>query len=144
MSRSRLTLGPGTVLKLLLLAVLVVAAVPSLRARALPHVAPALNPIRTVSAKDRVNRISRFIEHEAARTGMQPQGRDLPRVVRTIFPGREDMLLDPWGNAFYLRRRADGFQVASAGPDRRRGTADDILSPKRALPSARDAFDALR
>lgn len=140
MSRSRLVVGPGTVLKLLFVGILVVVAVPSLRARALPHVAPVLNPIRTVTAKDRVDRISRFLEHEVGRTGLQPQSRDLPRVVRTMFPGRDDMMLDPWGNALYLKRRSDGFHVASAGPDGRRGTPDDVLSPRRALPSSRDPF----
>lgn len=37
---------------------------------------------------------------------------------------------DPWGNPFELTCTDDEIYVASAGPDRKRGTADDIQIPK--------------
>ena len=139
MALPRISTTPAALLsalvRILLIAGVVVALVPPLRQRAVPHVEPVMTPIRRVTVKDRVDRISSLVEREISITGLAPQDRDLVRVLRAMFPGREDMLLDPWGNRFYLRRRGDGFHVASAGPDRRSGTADDIVSNRRAIPS---------
>ena len=124
----------GSAVKLLFAGAVIVALAPPLRQRAAPHLAPVLNPVRSLTVKDRVDRVSMFMEREVHITRLQPQERDLPKVVGKLFPGREDTMIDPWGSRYFLRRRGDGFHVASAGPDRRRGTRDDILSRKRALP----------
>jgi hypothetical protein len=124
----------GLLLKPALVAAIVVAAVPSLRHRAVPHVEPALNPVRKQVAADRVARIGRYVEREAHTTGRTPFDRDLPRVLTAVFPGREDVMRDPWGQRFFIRSRGDGFHVGSAGPDRHVGTPDDILSPRLARP----------
>jgi hypothetical protein len=141
MSAPRLRIHPASIIagtvKLLLVGAVVVAVSPPLRARAAPYVAPVVNPFRRVMVKDRVTSISAFVQRDVHRTGLSPQDRDLPRVLRSMFPGREDAMMDPWGRRYFLRRRGDGFHVGSAGPDRRRDTRDDILSPKRALPPAR-------
>lgn len=141
MSAPRLRLHPTSIffgaIKLALVGAVIVAVSPPLRARAAPYVAPVVNPVRTVMVKDRVTSISAFVERDVRTTGLAPQDRDLPRVLRSMFPGRDDVILDPWGRRYFLRRRGDGFHVGSAGPDRRRDTPDDILSPKRALPAAR-------
>ena len=138
MSHTRISVRPLSLLrggaKLLFVGAVVIALAPPLRQRAAPHVEPALTPIRRLTVKDKVNRVSAFVEVESRITGMAPQDRDLARVLRKLLPGREDVLVDPWGTQFYLRRRGDGFHVVSAGPDRRRGTADDIASNKRPLP----------
>jgi hypothetical protein len=124
----------GASLKLALVAALVVALVPSLRERVLPHVEPALNPWRKMAAADQVTRIGRFVEHEARVTRREPLPRDLPRILGEVFPGRSDVKRDPWGEPFFLRRRGDGFEIGSAGPDRIVGTPDDILSRRYPLP----------
>ena len=140
MSIPRINANPAALLagavKLLLVGVVIVALAPPLRQRVAPHAAPALNPVHRLVVKDRVDRVSMFMEREVHITRLAPQERDLPIVVRKLFPGREDTMIDPWGSRYFLRRRGDGFHVASAGPDRRRGTHDDILSRKRGLPSA--------
>jgi hypothetical protein len=141
MSIPRVRLHPATLLsgavKLTLVAAVIVAIAPPLRARAAPVVAPVVNPFRRVMVKDRVTSISTFVERDVSITGLAPQDRDLPRVLKAMYPGREDAMMDPWGRRYFLRRRGDGFHVGSAGPDQRRDTPDDILSPKRALPAAR-------
>jgi hypothetical protein len=140
MSLPRLTVNPSSLLagavKVLLAAAVIVALAPPLRQRVAPHAGPVLDPVRRLTVKDRVDRVSMFMEREIHVTGLTPQDRDLPAVVRKLFPGRDDTMMDPWGTRYYLRRRGDGFHVASAGPDRRRGTPDDVLSHKRALPSS--------
>lgn len=139
MTRTRISVRPlsllGGAAKLFFVAAVVVGLAPPLRQRAAPHVEPVLTPIRRLTVKDRVDRVSAFVEVEARITGLAPQERDLARVLRKMFPGREDVLVDPWGTRFYLRRRGDSFHVVSAGPDRRRGTADDITSNQRPIPA---------
>lgn len=142
MKAPRVLLSPGNLasglIKLSLVAGLLIFISPPLRARAAPVVEPVINPMRRVSTADRVNTISRYLETESRISGLAPQDRDLPRVMKKMFPGRKDAMLDPWGKRYYLRRHGDGFQVASAGPDRRRGTRDDVVSNKRLLPGRRD------
>ncbi len=105
----------GSALKLLCIGAVVVALAPPLRERAAPHVAPAVNPIRTVMVKDEVTRVSAFVERDVRTTGLAPQGRDLPLVLRKMFPGREDALVDPWGTRYFLHRRG-AFTWAPPAP----------------------------
>lgn len=140
MSIARVRFSPanlaGGLIKLMIVGIVIVALTPPLRARAMPHVAFAVDPLLRVTTQDRVNSVSRYIEREARTTGHAPQDRDLPRVMARMFPNRKDAMMDPWGRRYYIRRRGDGFHVGSAGPDQRRDTHDDVLSTKRALPSA--------
>ncbi|HEX6036863.1 hypothetical protein [Longimicrobium sp.] len=139
MSISRVRFSPANLaaglIKLVLAGIVVVALVPQLRTRAMPHVAFAVDPIRRATTQDRVNSVSGYVEYESRITGHAPQDRDLPRVMARMFPGRKDAMMDPWGRRYYIRRRGDGFHVGSAGPDQRRDTPDDVLSSKRALPT---------
>lgn len=143
MSSPRIRLSPSNVaaglVKLLVAFAVLVAIVPPLRAAALPRLAFAIDPLRRVTTQDRVNSVSRYVEYESRITGHAPQDRDLPRIFAKMFPGRRDAVMDPWGRRYYLRRRGDGFHVGSAGPDQRRDTPDDVLSPRRALPPPRGA-----
>ncbi|MEK9137329.1 MAG: type II secretion system protein GspG, partial [Bacteroidota bacterium] len=34
--------------------------------------------------------------------------------------------MDPWGTPYQYSLSSDGFSIVSAGPDKRRGTADDV------------------
>lgn len=37
-------------------------------------------------------------------------------------------VVDPWGNPLVYRRRADGYDLISCGPDGKPGTTDDIAN----------------
>lgn len=41
---------------------------------------------------------------------------------------------DPWGGAYTVECTGGGYEVASAGPDGKPGTKDDVRSASRALP----------
>lgn len=143
MSSPRVRFSPASLLagfvKLLLVAAVAVAIVPPLRAWAVPRLGFAIDPLRRVTTQDRVNSVARYVEYDSRISGVAPLDRDLPRVFSRMFPGRKDAVLDPWGRRYYLRRRGDGFQIGSAGPDRRRDTPDDVLSGKHPLPPPRNA-----
>jgi hypothetical protein len=138
MTRSRIIFAPrtimGALLKFSLAAALLVLISPPLRTRAAPHVEPLVNPFRRISVDDRVNSLARKVEKEIHRTGEAPQPRDLALILKRMYPGRDDAALDPWGSKFLLRRRSGSFHVLSPGPDRRQGTADDIVSDPLPIP----------
>ncbi len=109
--------------------VLVLAAVlllPSLRERARPQIEWALTPVYRWEAKNRVNDLSRVLERERATGAQLPQ----PRGFAGFVTAREGAAasLDPWGQPFFLESTRTTLRVGSAGPDRVRGTADDIYS----------------
>ncbi len=143
MASPRVRISPANLVaglvKLLLVAAVAVAIVPPLRAWAVPRLAFALDPVRRMTTQDRVESVARYVEYDARISGLAPADRDLPRVFGRMFPGRDDAMLDPWGRRYFLRRHGDGFQVGSAGPDRRRDTTDDVLSSKHPLPPQRRA-----
>jgi hypothetical protein len=123
----------GSLGKLAGAALLLVIAIPPLRARAAPVLAPAANVYHRVLTQDRVNTYARYVSVQTRMSGTAPQDRDLRAVLHKLFPSRRELVVDPWGQRFYLRRGLNHFQIGSAGPDRRRGTRDDILSTRHAI-----------
>lgn len=101
---------------------------PPLRARAAPLVRPIADPFFSWTTRDRVDRLAFEVGREAARRGEEPTPWDFQRVLRRMYGSRHDARLDPWGTPYSLRSAGGRFRVLSAGPDRRRGTADDIVS----------------
>lgn len=51
------------------------------------------------------------------------------RLVQEKMMERGASLQDPWGNEFAIECDDGGVTVKSAGPDRKIGTADDIIAP---------------
>lgn len=128
-SLSGISLGGGA--KLLLALIVLSLLVPSVRGRAASFLVKfgAFTPLQKMATRDRAQTIAIYIKSESGADGWLPSNGDLPRVIREGFPQWKGVETDPWGRAFYLRRTAEGgFRIGSAGPDRRAGTADDILS----------------
>ncbi|HEX7089840.1 MAG TPA: hypothetical protein VF192_06870 [Longimicrobiales bacterium] len=115
--------------------------VPALRAWARPHLEPAfgdvmdwwgahlrplVDPALRWSARNELRSVVRSLK-EASQIG-QP----LPNpsefrayVTQRHLSGRGGN--DPWGTPYYLVVTEDSLIGGSAGPDRERGTADDVL-----------------
>lgn len=62
------------------------------------------------------------VEHDAE---LPPSLRDLV-ASGVLDPAQR--LSDPWGSPYVIVQHDDGFEVATLGPDRVRGTADDFSS----------------
>ena len=116
----------GRIFWILVLALIAVLTVPSLRDRARPQIEYVLNPIYRWEAKNRVNEIYRVLERERAQGGGMPRPRDFTEFLAQR--DGEDAAVDPWNVPFYLVASRRTYYVGSSGQDRRRGTADDILS----------------
>jgi hypothetical protein len=120
----------GKLLMLAIVALGVGLALPSTRPR-------ILNPVL-----DRINNeiVPRKLETIAAQLDMLTQrGEDLPtgnwegwiQAYTTQDPR------DPWGNVYYLDRARDSYTLGSMGPDRTKGTADDLTVRRSFTPRRR-------
>jgi hypothetical protein len=115
----------GRIFWILVFALVAVLTIPPLRERARPQIEFALNPIYRWEAKNRVNELYRVLERERAQGAPIPQPRDFHAFLAREGSSAD---VDPWNQPFYLATTRRSYQVGSAGPDRQRGTADDILS----------------
>lgn len=103
-------------------------AFPALRERAWSGAQRLLDPAHRWSVQSRLDGIARSLDREAAlKRAIPTTGDELATFLRGRFSGEEEAL-DPWGERFYLVRGPEGQHVASSGPDRVRGTADDLRS----------------
>ena len=122
----------GKLLMLLLVLAVAVIVVKPLREQARPHVQFAIDPVYEWSTRNRVNDIKNLIKAQDQLGRAIPTQREL-----AAFLDREDVqrngAVDPWGTPYYLVRTRAGFRVGSAGRDRARNTADDIVSDEAPL-----------
>ncbi len=116
--------------RFLLLIVLVAVATlvhPPLGTWAMARTEAALTPAYRRYADWRIERLAELLDAEVQR------GRGLPTPQTfTSFVQRallsESAALDPWGTPYFLKHEFFSVRAGSAGPDRRIGTEDDILS----------------
>jgi hypothetical protein len=87
----------------------------------------------------RLVRLHWFIRDGESRGGELPPSLDhvLPQAMDA--QTRMRMLRDGWGRPFRYRRSGDDFEIRSAGPDGRFGSADDVVATRSALPSRAQA-----
>lgn len=114
-------------LGILLLLIGAVVLVPALRARAIPHMQPVLDPFYEWSARNRVNSIVGLVREEESLGRALPNPRSFPAFVDER-DHQKGAGTDPWGTPFYLRLTRTTYVVGSAGRDRIPNTADDIRS----------------
>jgi hypothetical protein len=120
---------------ILVFALAAVLFVKPLRERASPHIEFALNPVYKWDTKNRVNELVRLIERERATGGMVVTPRDFEKFLSN----REgaDAIRDVWGQPYFMEANKRTMRVGSAGPDRTRGTVDDIYSEPEPAAGAR-------
>lgn len=124
----------GRIVWILVFLLAAVLLVPSLRERARPQIEYVLSPIYRWEARNRVNEIYRVLERERAQGAPLPTPRDFRRFLEQREGPRA--ALDPWNEPFFLESGRRTFRIGSAGPDRQRGTVDDIFS-KVEIPAGR-------
>ena len=100
---------------------------PEFRERARPTATRALEPVYEWMVQSRVDEIARALDSVRAAGGEIPEAAVLPAFLTAHF-AREGAGLDPWETPFFLSRDTWTVRVASAGPDRKPFTGDDVLS----------------
>lgn len=116
------------------------ATIPQLREQVEPRVLPvwdyglrqiepamrrALEPAYRWSAENEARGIARSLRQRALGLQPLPSPRELQSFIEKHRLAGQDGL-DPWGSQYYLIARRDSIIVGSPGPDRQRGTEDDI------------------
>ncbi len=81
-------------------------------------------PVLVWSAEREMDALSRAVRREARETYQLPQTRGWNSWLVTNFTG--DGATDPWGKTYSYQAWADSFAIRSDGPDRERGTSDDL------------------
>ena len=100
---------------------------PDFRTRARPAAAWALSPVYGWMVQSRVDEIARALDTVGAADGDLPDTKALPGFLADYF-ARDGAGLDPWETPFFFSRDTWTVRVASAGPDRKPFTGDDVLS----------------
>ncbi|HEX5521044.1 MAG TPA: type II secretion system protein GspG [Longimicrobiaceae bacterium] len=113
---------------LFLLVVLIAVLVnPTMRSKAEPHLAFALDPLYEWMARSKLGDIASHVEAQVASGRGVPDPKGFGTFLEQRYL-RDDAPFDPWGTPYYLKVERGTVRAASAGRDRRRGTPDDIVS----------------
>lgn len=83
------------------------------------------NPFREVRARNELKFFLRILNDDRAEGRQIPDERRFTEWVDRRMP--EESGIDPWGNAYWMRRRGNTFTVGSDGVDRTRDTEDDVI-----------------
>ena len=118
-------------LLLIVLGLLVWYYFPDTRAMLMDVARPVVVPVVERGAKEEMAQIGRnVVEHERL-TGRMPSVAEWLGWLDYRYPS-EDMKHDPWGSVYQLEVEEDSVAIVSFGPDRTRGTPDDlrVASPR--------------
>ena len=97
---------------------------PDSRQAIIDRAMPVLKPILTRAAVREMNQISQELL-DADQIGQPlPSRRNWLRWLDENYPGETS--LDPWGNVYQFYPWADSLALISYGPDKERGTEDDV------------------
>ena len=119
----------GKLLMLVIVALGIGLAIPKTRPRL---VNPVMNRINQKIVPQRLENIAAQLDQMTLRGEALPTGSWEGWIeAYTSQPAH-----DPWGNVYYLDRTRDGYTLGSTGPDKKKGTADD-MTVKRTIASRR-------
>jgi hypothetical protein len=116
----------GKLFMLMLAAAVLSVAHPDVRERIKPYAEQALNPVYVWSTTSKVTDFHRRLEADVERGRVISDDKALHDYLERAFPGVA--LTDSWGTPYFLVKQAGSLRVASAGPDRKAGTEDDVVS----------------
>jgi hypothetical protein len=106
---------------LMLVALAVTMAVPSLRAKLVAFVAPAVNDVKARFVPRRLDAMADQLDVRLGRAEGLPA--NFEAWLRRDFSGSPQ---DPWHRSYYLEVGRRDYTVGSLGPDGLQGTPDDI------------------
>jgi len=90
---------------------------------------PIIEPMLVWNAEREIEELSRIVRREARETYQLPETRSWSSWLTVNFSG--NATTDPWGRTYSYEAWPDSFLIRSDGPDRLRGSEDDIGATKR-------------
>jgi hypothetical protein len=92
-----------------------------------PQALRLVEPSQEGAARTKARHLLRMLIADLRQGRPLPDRNDFDQWVRSR-TNEDEPTRDPWGSLYYFDRRRDGtVVVGSPGPDRTRGTADDII-----------------
>jgi hypothetical protein len=86
---------------------------------------PVIEPVLVWEAEREIEELSRVVRREARETYQLPETRSWSTWLTINFSA--NVSIDPWGKQYYYQSWPDSFLIRSDGPDRIRGSLDDIV-----------------
>ena len=97
---------------------------PDSRQAIIDRAMPVLTPLLTRGANNEMGSIAgKLLDYDQIGRPL-PNRRQWLRWLEDNFPGESSV--DPWGNVYQFYLWADSFAIFSYGPDKERGTEDDV------------------
>jgi len=87
---------------------------------------PFSNYIKTILVTYELSTMARTIEVKAIGKNIFPTPENFPQYLRDTMQSSRDPSLDLWGTPYVFERRGKVGIITSCGPDKQRGTSDDI------------------
>jgi hypothetical protein len=87
---------------------------------------PLIDYAKVAMTQYEISTISRFIVYNAVGKNKVPTPQNFRQYLRETMQSSRDPSLDYWDQPYILLRKGKTFTVISSGPDKKRGTADDI------------------
>ena len=89
----------------------------------------AIDRGQLVGAKGDLKALSTALEQYAVSEGQYPQAEDFEALIAVISPTYISMPAqrDSWGGLIRASSTPDGYTLSTPGPDKRPGTADDVV-----------------
>jgi hypothetical protein len=101
---------------------------PDSRQAILNHAMPVVDPLLAWSAQGEMREIERRVTQYGNTEYRLPARREWIPFLERYFAG--DAATDPWDQMYQFHTWRDSFAIISYGPDRERGTTDDIRVTK--------------
>jgi hypothetical protein len=116
----------GRIVLVVLIAIAAILYFPSSRAVVVERAGPVINPVLVMSTEREMNQIANALkEYQRENFERLPSQRQFGTWVEDKYSG--DGGLDAWGERYEYTLGRDALELRSYGPDRRRGSPDDIV-----------------
>jgi hypothetical protein len=87
---------------------------------------PLIDYAKVALTQYEISTISRFVVYNAIGKNKVPTPQNFRQYLRETMQSSRDPSLDYWDQPYIMQRKGKTVIILSSGPDKKRGTADDI------------------
>ena len=87
---------------------------------------PIIDYAKVVMTNYEVSTMARFMVYNAIGKGRSPTPANFSKYLREMMQASRDPAMDYWEKPYLFERKGKHCVIISTGPDKKRGTADDI------------------
>lgn len=87
---------------------------------------PLIDYAKSTLTKYEISTMARFVSYNAIGKNRVPTPQNFAKYLRETMQSSRDPSLDYWDKPYLFERRGKKCTIMSLGPDKKRGTSDDI------------------